>query len=66
MNNATPAYFISEDHAMRIAAVVRRLYTEQHMSGDTMRNAAQLLQPILDELGVNARKYHATYDARVK
>jgi hypothetical protein len=59
---------IERDDLLKIAAVARRLYSEQRMSGDTMRNAAQLLEAAIrnaaPDLAVS--EPHATYDARLK
>ena len=56
------------DAALKIAAVARRLYSQTRMSGDTMRNAAQLLDAALQELAPDIRiaEPHATYDERLK
>jgi len=59
-------YVIEPDRMARIAAVVRRLYSEDRMSGDDMRNAAQLLAVILDDCDYNGTAPHATYDARLR
>lgn len=57
-----------EDAVCRIAAVARRLYTEDRMDGDTMRNAAQMLHAVLDRVGAKDAVYepHGTYDARLR
>jgi hypothetical protein len=57
---------LTDDDAARIAAVVRRLYTEQRMHGDAMRNAAQMLETILHRAGrPSHHPPHATYDGRL-
>lgn len=57
------------DELLKVAAVMRRLYSQDRMSGDVMRNAAQLLDAALENLGLDpndAARPHATYDARLR
>jgi hypothetical protein len=64
--NSDPMW--DEDAVCRIAAVARRLYSEDRMDGDTMRNAAQMLHAVLDRVGAKDAVYtpHGTYDARLR
>jgi hypothetical protein len=57
-----------DDSLARIAAVMRRLYSQDRMSGDTMRNAAQMLDAVLEREVPSFNKYkrHVTYDSRLK
>ena len=59
-------YTIHDDDLHRIAAVVRRLYSQTRMDGDCMRDAAQMLDTVLERLDWHAPdNRHATYDARL-
>lgn len=40
-------YLISEEHKHALQRLAKRLYTEDRMNGDEMRNAAQLLDAIV-------------------
>ena len=40
---------ISREKLERVRAVMLRLYTENRLDGDTMRNLAQSLEVVLDE-----------------
>ena len=43
-------YIIADDDRSRIEATMKRLYTEERISGDEMRNLAQRLHSVLDNL----------------
>lgn len=43
-----PDYRITSPQLSRLAALARRLFTEERMSGDEMRDAAQQLHGIID------------------
>ena len=56
------------DILQRIAAVARRLYSQDRMGADQMRNAAQMLHSVVSTLDpdFNLNERNATYDARLK
>lgn len=43
-------YVISEEDVARIKRVMKRLYSEKRMDGDTMRDNAQALDYALDQM----------------
>ncbi len=56
---------IRHDDLHRVAAVMRRLFSEDRMDGDCMRDAAQMLEAALHNVGFESTR-HATYDARLR
>ncbi len=69
MDRTEETYTINGDHLDRIAAIMRRLYSQDRMTGDTMRNAAQMLDGILNAAEPHydrATRPHVTYDNRIK
>lgn len=65
---------IPRDALRRVAAVARRLYSQDRMTADQMRNAAQMLDAALEATDTGAAngaasyiaESHITYDSRLR